>query len=126
MKAIYETWIDIHAPRARVDAMGQCRAVSEKMLSMFPELKLVRGHHHCMIWGEREHWWLVDEDGGIVDPTAIQFPSKGGGRYVEFPNGGLEPIGCCINCGDYCYDGEATCTSVCSKKCDDELMLEFM
>ena len=65
------TWL------AANDPYGACRAACDAMLLAFPELRLVRGHYLCPLWGDREHWWLVDPGGAIVDPTAAQFPTRG-------------------------------------------------
>ena len=64
--------------------MGRCAEATLAMAAVFPELTRVRGHYLCWVWGEREHWWLVEPNGEIVDPTADQFPSKGGGVYVPW------------------------------------------
>lgn len=85
------------------------------MLAEFPELTLVRGHYVCPIWGLREHWWLVDSAGVVVDPTAEQFPSKGWGEYIPLPDNAPEPTGQCMNCGEYCYDGSWACSKSCNR-----------
>lgn len=63
---------------------GKCREMSEDLASKDPTLTLVRGHYFCPFWGEQPHWWVKDQNGKIIDPTAMQFPSKGKGAYVEF------------------------------------------
>jgi hypothetical protein len=95
------------------EAYGACREVTERLAAQFPELRRVRGHYYCVTWGERAHWWLVDPEGNIVDPTASQFPSKGKGQYVEWVEGTKEPTGRCPNCGDLCYDGGYCCSENC-------------
>jgi hypothetical protein len=92
-----------------LDLYGKCAEVTQQMAAANPSLRRVRGHYYCPIWGERAHWWLVDRDGKIIDPTAAQFPSKGNGTYVEWQEGEKEPSGKCYNCGDYCYDGKVFC-----------------
>lgn len=42
------------------------------MNEQFPELTIVPGFVETD-WGEREHFWLKDQSGEIVDPTASQF-----------------------------------------------------
>ena len=65
-------------------------------------------------------WWLVDTDGQIVDPTRAQFPSKGFGTYVQWDENQKEPTGSCMNCGTYCYDGDACCSTGCFRLvCND-------
>jgi len=112
--APYQHWID-----QNVDVAGRCKEITEAMVKEFPELRRVRGHYYCWIWGEREHWWLVTSDGEVIDPTAAQFPSKGEGRYVEFD--GQEPTGMCPNCGEYCYNGEQV-----HNHCYDEFMRSLL
>lgn len=112
MKSQYAEWIATNVPKA----YGECGKVTEAMIAAFPELKRVRGHYYCVIWGEREHWWLVDVDGEIVDPTARQFPSCGKGIYVPWDESQPEPTGICPNCSGYCYNGD----QVCSEKCGIE------
>lgn len=87
-------------------AFGYCKPVCQEMNKVFPELKLVRGHYYDASWGERMHWWLVDPDGNIIDPTAIQFPSKGKGVYIPWDESQPEPTGKCRQCGEYTYNGQ--------------------
>lgn len=106
MKPQYREWIEHHAPRTPEEARGKCAEVTADMQKEFPELTRVRGHYYCHIWGERKHWWLIDRDSSeIVDPTVIQFPSKGHGHYEPWDEGEPEPTGRCPNCGQYCYTG---------------------
>lgn len=105
----YQEWID-----QLDDVTGKCEEITAAMAEAFPELRRVRGHYHCWIWGKREHWWLMDGD-EVVDPTAAQFPSKGEGSYVEWE--GEEPTGMCPNCGEYCYDNEQV-----HEHCHDEFV----
>lgn len=105
----YEEWIEQNV----VEPYGQCREKTLEMLEAFPELFRVRGHYMCLIWGEREHWWLVDPQGVIVDPTKSQFPSKGIGEYVPWDESQEEPTGMCPNCGGLCYGGNCCCSERC-------------
>lgn len=108
----YLDWITIHV----TNPLGTCASVTTTMRDAFPELVRVRGHYICPIWGPREHWWLKDSDGNVIDPTATQFPSRGTGDYKEWDNSQPEPTGRCPNCGGYCYNN-STC---CSDKCGHE------
>jgi len=105
MDSIYEKYIS-KLNLIQQTAYGQCREICEKMNDKFPELKLTRGHYYCTVWGERTHWWLQTSDNKIIDPTAIQFPSKG--HYVPWNETQTEPTGQCPNCGEYIYDGKYT------------------
>ncbi len=115
----YKAWISEHVEG---DGYGQCRQATEDMAKEFPELKRVRGHYFDSLWGKREHWWLVDPEGNIVDPTAMQFPTKGTNRYVPWREGDPEPIGQCYNCGDYVFnkDYNGACSEDCEKAIEEE------
>lgn len=63
---------------------GKCREMSEEAVKADPTLTLVRGHYECPFWGSQPHWWTVRPDGTIFDPTVLQFPSAGMGKYVPF------------------------------------------
>jgi len=63
---------------------GKCKEMSEELCAADPTLRLVRGYYHCPHWGKQAHWWCSRPDGIIVDPTVLQFPSKGYGVYEEF------------------------------------------
>ncbi len=106
----YREWISENVQ----NAYGKCAEVTNEMAVAFPELVRVRGHYYCWVWGERSHWWLVDENGSIVDPTAEQFPSKGNGEYVQWIDGTPEPTGKCANCGNLVYNGDTCCSEICS------------
>lgn len=108
--AKYNDWIKENVDQ---DCLGKCKEMAEIMLETFLELRMVRGHYYCPIWGERGHWWLIDENDDIVDPTRSQFPSKGLGLYVEWDESEEEPTGKCPNCGGYCYDGRDCCSDNC-------------
>ena len=112
MQQAYENWIAVNVK----DTYGNCVFVTLQMQKAFPSLIRVRGHYHCPVWGKRPHWWLKTDSGEIVDPTASQFPSQGGGRYVEWVEGSEEPTGKCLNCGDYVY----RFSTHCSEKCEQE------
>lgn len=116
MKEKYKKWIEKNV----TNPYGACDEIAQKMELAFPELKRVRGHYHCDVWGERAHWWLVDQDGGIIDPTAKQFPSGGCSTYKPWEEGENEPTGKCLNCGNYCYNGKSTCSKACMKILDQQ------
>lgn len=94
---------------------GKCKELSEEQVRINPSLRLVRGHYHCPIWGEQAHWWCVKPDGTIVDPSKLQFPSKGIGEYVEF-NGKIK----CAECNKEVMEEDAIFEGrygFCSSKC---------
>jgi hypothetical protein len=114
----YRDWITANVEG---DGYGKCAEATQAMAAAFPELRRVRGHYYCSVWGERSHWWLVAEDGSIVDPTAGQFPSIGLGGYVEWHEGDDEPTGKCANCGGYVYNSATVCSSACHQAMVDYL-----
>lgn len=94
---------------------GKCREMSEALVKENPSLRLVRGHYFCPFWGEQAHWWTVDSEGKVIDPTARQFPSKGTGEYIEF--NGIIP---CSECGTEMKEAEADIEgnyAFCSDRC---------
>lgn len=105
----YEKWIAENVK----ETYGKCAEITLLMQEEFPELKRVRGHYYCLIWGERTHWWLVDELDNIIDPTKDQFPSKGVGHYEPWIEGSPEPTGKCPNCGELIYTGRELCSEEC-------------
>lgn len=107
---MYQEWIEANVQ----EGYGKCVELTLAMQEAFPELKRVRGHYHCWVWGAREHWWLTTPDGVVVDPTADQFPSQGLGEYVEWD--GEEPTGICWDCGEYCYEGREFCSERCQER----------
>lgn len=123
MKAEYQQWIKKNVCDY---PLGSCRSYTERMVKAFPELRAARGFYHCPIWDRREHWWCVTPNNKIVDPTAMQFPSKGTGKYEEvsektlrrWVEEGKYPTGKCPNCGGYCYKEGAFC----SEECEQEFM----
>lgn len=117
----YTAWISEHYPTYE-SAYGKCAEATTAMLAVFPELHRVRGHYYCLVWGERSHWWLVTADGGIVDPTAVQFPSRGTGVYEAWNEGSAEPTGKCPNCGGYAYNHAAVCSDACAREYERYLM----
>lgn len=77
--------------------LGRCRELSLEMAEVFKDLTVTKGHVHC-VWGKRGHWWLVDNDGTIVDPTRGQF--IGPIEYEEYEEGDEVRLGTCMDCGD--------------------------
>jgi hypothetical protein len=120
MNEKYLKWIEKNIPNYE-SAYGKCRETCEKMLKEFPELKLVRGYYSCAVWGERMHWWLVDAENNIIDPTAIQFPTKGNGIYQKLDEFAPQPTGKCTNCGEYIYNGNYLCSDGCKFDSNSEI-----
>ena len=80
-KPLLQKYIDWMSEHVKDDGYGKCRETCRAMVIAFPELRRVYGTYYCMIWGPRSHFWCIDTDNYIIDPTSEQFPSKGGGLY---------------------------------------------
>ena len=100
---------------------GKCKEYSEQLCKEDPTLKLVRGFYFCPIWNkEEQHWWCVNEQNEIIDPTARQFPSNGHGTYTEFKG-----MVTCAVCSKEVPEDEATFAGsygLCSYKCYGKLI----
>jgi hypothetical protein len=79
LQSQYAQWIDKNVDEHH--GYGKCHPISTSMVATFPELTQVYGIYFCAIWGPRHHFWCIDSNSQIIDPTARQFPSKGNGIY---------------------------------------------
>ncbi len=114
MEQKYQTWIDSYNQKFP-DFRGTCELSTNYMLETFPELVRVRGFvHHVLSVKPSEHWWLEDVTGNIIDPTAKQFVCII--KYEKWDEKQDEPTGKCLNCGNYCYHGQSTCSKRCTKE----------
>ena len=81
---------------------GKCKEACEALVVKNPNMKMVRGHYYDCMWDKSEqHWWCVDENNVIHDPTKDQFPTKGMGEYTEF-SGFVD----CVICGKTITESE--------------------
>lgn len=111
----YEKWIKENVD-LKDNGYGKCQEVTTEMVKEFPELQQIRGFYYCPLWGERMHWWCINEEFSLlIDPTAEQFPSRGSGVYdsVDEDDPGSIPTGKCPNCGGFCYNGNYCCSENC-------------
>ncbi len=109
----YEKWIEnyifLHEPR------GKCAEATAEMIKEFPELKRVRGHvRHILGSKLSPHWWCIDTNGIIIDPTAVQFVAII--EYIPHDETQSEPTGRCPNCGEYCYNYDFACSDKCAEQ----------
>lgn len=113
MNEKYKKWIEENYPN-KDKAHRNCYNATLRMHGVFPELTRVRGHVIELIVGAHmhPHWWLVDSEGNIIDPTASQF--IGPLEYFPWDENQPEPTGKCPNCGEYCYDNSFCCSEECS------------
>lgn len=108
--------------------LGQCQVESLAMQKVFPELAVVRGFVSVMVPGSpgrRGHWWCVDPDGNIVDPTRGQFECVVL-DYEPYKEGDHVRLGRCMNCGAEIWgEPEKGRQDVCSKSCEEILKYEL-
>jgi len=99
---------------------GKCKEYCEELCAKDPSLRLVRGWYDDILWGRQMHWWCVDANGVIIDPTVNQFPSQYG-EYIEY-NGILR----CDQCNTEVSEEYAIVLSgryaACSLKCANRFL----
>ena len=104
----YSEWVDNLNLDQKID---RCKEVCHEMQSRFPELKIVSGYVTLESRPDRleDHWWLVADQGKIIDPTANQWtvPIV---EYVDPNQLDAEPTGRCPVCYRICYDGDTHCS----------------
>lgn len=120
MKQEYADWVVAYGYSSRDAAYGQCGQATRLMVERFPELTRVRGHYLDAFIGKRPHWWCVDAEGRVVDPTVAQFPDGGMGEYEALDDSLPEPVGKCMECGAMSYRG-----TFCSKRCEESFEKAF-
>ena len=114
MKIKYNLWIE-NFIKENSKTRGLCGIATEQMVKTFPDLKRVRGHvQDALITKPIEHWWCIDYEGNIIDPTASQFNFII--SYDERNESLPEPTGECPNCGEYCYNNHFCCCKKCEKE----------
>ena len=72
----YYQWIDANVREPH----NNCFFYAAAMAMRFTELTLVKGCHSQQFKEDTAHFWLVDEDGNPIDPTAVQYD---GGELTE-------------------------------------------
>ena len=78
---------------------GKCVEETEKLAKKNPNLKIVKGFYYEPWWDrEEEHQWCVDENGKIIDPTSMQYPSGGIAEFYREFDGTLK----CSECSKQC------------------------
>jgi hypothetical protein len=112
----YTEWIEEYVARHENRFVrGKCKAATMEMVKVFPELRIVAGFAHAG-WGRDQHWWCIDLNDTIVDPTAEQFYGEVQYEAVDLtdPNDVARiPTGICMGCGDDVYGGNLFCNDVC-------------
>lgn len=124
MKPEHAKWIaDKLSTCQKPVALGMCAEWTLAMQQAFPDLQRVRGHVYLRSGLERQHWWLVDSEGTIVDPTEFQFSDPDGvyrgigiAEYAPWDESQPEPKGKCMNCGDLSFYQRYACSPECSQE----------
>jgi len=106
---VYEKWISEY----KGEIVLKCAEVTLEMNKVFPELRRVRGYVDILCDSRRPHWWLVDPNGVVVDPTSAQWATPIV-WYEEVADEDI-PNGKCMECGEYCYGDHY---NFCSKSCE--------
>ena len=57
------------------ESRGACYTIASMIWLLLPRSRLVRGYIR-MIQGDAQHWWVVLEDGTIIDPLADMYMDK--------------------------------------------------
>jgi hypothetical protein len=121
----YKLWVKQHYPNAKA-ATGQCHQAAKAMVKEFPELRLARGFVSTPD-AELTHWWCVDQEGDVIDPTRHQFPLVF--WYTEISDDhplAKYPMKKCMNCGEMYLQSEGhsydpACDEYCFKELNESL-----
>ncbi len=109
MLDMYKKWVECNI----TDPKNFCDCATTMMVDNFPNLKKVRGYYVDPIHGKKPHWWCVDTNGTIVDPTVTQFNPCG--DYLPYDETLGEPTAMCHYCGEPSY-GDVYCCDDCRIK----------
>lgn len=123
----YEKWIGKHSSDI-FKVLGRCQSICTKMVAEFPELRITNGFVKLDgVEEQQTHWWCVDPDNNIVDPTAFQYVWNNTPilQYIEIDDdhpARKYPRRKCMNCGKYFFDGPGhkEYYPCCDKKCLEE------
>lgn len=122
VKTVYSEWIKM-LEQSGTDLKNKCTKYSKEMAEIFPELRATSGWIVSKAGGKTEHWWTVDKDGNIYDPTVKQFSFEVS-HYEEYL--GPHPIGKCANCGDWVFETNSFCGGgACSEDCEQVLNVYY-
>jgi len=100
---------------------GNCKEMAQQLADK-EGYTLVRGYYYEPFWDRKEqHWWCIDKEGNIHDPSKKQFPSNGIKEfYTEF-DGTVE----CEQCGKVIKEEEVVMQGrfpTCSYRCAGKLV----
>ena len=117
MGAVYDSFIEDWA--YLYGTAGTCREATTAMVLAFPHLRRTVGMIVMKDAPDGDirpwpHWWCVDVDGTIVDPTRAQFPCAEIEYFPADPEKGT-PTGKCMNCGWLAYNKNPFCSEACEK-----------
>lgn len=114
----YAPWMRDTISRADL-VRHKCQQFCEKFVQKFPHLSRQPG-----FVGSSEHWWLIDSDGTIVDPTGEQFGNVPKTRYIRYnPHRHKVHLFNCRDCGTEVFDlienADNYIDGFCSEECCD-------
>ena len=99
---------------------GKCKEYCE---ALYKEkgYRMVRGWYYDPIWNREEaHWWCVDSEGRIHDPTSAQFPFGG----IQYNYREFDGFYMCEQCGKQVAEEKVismgnshiVCSSICARQ----------
>lgn len=112
---------------------AKCQSFTKRFVERFPHLTRIAGFYGAPedVWlndpdeqcYRTEHFWCVDVNGTIVDPTVEQFIRKDMAYTVLDPLKHKIQIGRCIECGEYIYGlrsegNKCICSPECQKSAE--------
>jgi hypothetical protein len=118
IKQQYRNWINNYIQKNNGNVKNHCTFATSEMIKAFPELKREKGYVWVITdFGSKsdEHWWCIDPDGNIVDPTASQYREVCFYEPYNEKDHGPLPTGKCMDCGEYVYDNNTFCNKTCEK-----------
>ena len=125
MKAEYADWIAWYVKQNGGSVRCMCWEGTTAMCRKFHELRSVEGHVIMKSGHRVEHFWCVDPDGNVVDPTESQFEAIA--SYEPWKPGTEVRVGRCMWCGDDIYRAVQSLNgarvSFCSPECE-KLMVD--
>jgi len=118
----YEKWIRNYISKNRV--LGNCKSACYEIQDEFPELEVVAGWAITQSHGKQEHFWCVDVEGEIVDPTHDQWGEEIL-EYIVWNPGDEVAVGKCQDCGVTIYKKVDTLDGIRETFCDEKCFSSY-
>lgn len=97
---------------------GTCKQAVTDLCNKYPFMKPVYGYVKYQLNGKQitdGHWWAIDNEGYIADPTRSQLPAK----EIEYVYDSRPVLFKCANCGKPVLEDDRL-SYFCSKQCAAE------